>query len=257
MNSCRDRKVKIEVVGLQKSYLLDDLLIEALEDINIHACEEEFVSVIGPSGCGKSTLFNIICGLQVPDRGNIFLNSEEISGKTGMVGYMLQKDLLLPWRKVIDNVILGLELSVNDRKKNVETAQALLPTFGLKSFENVYPASLSGGMKQRAALLRTYLLGREVMLLDEPFGALDAITRRELQDWLLKVWDRFKKTILFVTHDVGEAAYLSDRIYIMTSRPGKIKGEIIVELPRPRNRDITERVEFKNLAKKILKLLEY
>ena len=257
MNSCRDRKVKIEVVGLQKSYLLDDLLIEALEDINIHACEEEFVSVIGPSGCGKSTLFNIICGLQVPDRGNIFLNSEEISGKTGMVGYMLQKDLLLPWRKVIDNVILGLELSVNDRKKNVETAQALLPTFGLKSFENVYPASLSGGMKQRAALLRTYMLGREVMLLDEPFGALDAITRRELQDWLLKVWDRFKKTILFVTHDVGEAAYLSDRIYIMTSRPGKIKGEIIVELPRPRNRDITERVEFKNLAKKILKLLEY
>jgi len=257
MNSCRDRKVKIEVVGLQKSYLLDDLLIEALEDINIHACEEEFVSVIGPSGCGKSTLFNIICGLQVPDRGNIFLNSEEISGKTGMVGYMLQKDLLLPWRKVIDNVILGLELSVNDRKKNVETAQALLPTFGLKSFENAYPASLSGGMKQRAALLRTYLLGREVMLLDEPFGALDAITRRELQDWLLKVWDRFKKTILFVTHDVEEAAYLSDRIYVMTSRPGKIKDEIAVRLSQPRNREMAETNEFKNLVKTLLKLLEY
>jgi ABC-type nitrate/sulfonate/bicarbonate transport system ATPase subunit len=112
-------------------------------------------------------------------------------------------------------------------------------------------------MKQRAALLRTYLLGREVMLLDEPFGALDAITRHELQDWLLKVWDEFKKTILFVTHDVEEAAYLSDRIYIMTSRPGKIKGEIMVDLPRPRNRDITERVEFKNLAKNLLQLLEH
>jgi ABC-type nitrate/sulfonate/bicarbonate transport system ATPase subunit len=257
MNSCRDRKVKIEVVGLQKSYLLGSLFIKALDDINIHAYEEEFVSVIGPSGCGKSTLFNVICGLQVPDRGNIYLNSTEISGKTGMVGYMLQKDLLLPWRKVIDNVILGLELSVNDRKKNIETAQELLPTFGLESFENVYPALLSGGMKQRAALLRTYLLGREVMLLDEPFGALDAITRRELQDWLLKVWDKFKKTILFVTHDVEEAAYLSDRIYVMTNRPGKIKGEIIVDLPRPRNRDITDRVEFKNLAKNLLKLLEY
>lgn len=257
MNSCRDRKVKIEVVGLQKSYLLDSLFIKALDDINIHACEEEFVSVIGPSGCGKSTLFNVICGLQVPDRGNIYLNSTEISGKTGMVGYMLQKDLLLPWRKVIDNVILGLELSVNDRKKNIETAQELLPTFGLEGFENAYPALLSGGMKQRAALLRTYLLGREVMLLDEPFGALDAITRRELQDWLLKVWDKFKKTILFVTHDVEEAAYLSDRIYIMTSRPGKIKGEIMVDLPRPRNRDITERVEFKNLAKNLLQLLEH
>lgn len=257
MNSCRDRKVKIEVVGLQKSYLLDSLFIKALDDINIHACEEEFVSVIGPSGCGKSTLFNVICGLQVPDRGNIYLNSTEISGKTGMVGYMLQKDLLLPWRKVIDNVILGLELSVNDRKKNIETAQELLPTFGLEGFENAYPALLSGGMKQRAALLRTYLLGREVMLLDEPFGALDAITRYELQDWLLKVWDKFKKTILFVTHDVEEAAYLSDRIYVMTNRPGKIKGEIMVDLPRPRNRDVTGHVEFKNLTKNLLKLLEH
>ena len=257
MNSCRNRKIKIEVVGLQKSYLLDGLLIKALDDINIHACEEEFVSVIGPSGCGKSTLFNVICGLQVPDRGNIYLNGTEISGKTGMVGYMLQKDLLLPWRKVIYNVILGLELSVNDRKKNIETAQELLPTFGLESFENAYPALLSGGMKQRAALLRTYLLGREVMLLDEPFGALDAITRRELQDWLLKVWDKFKKTILFVTHDVDEAAYLSDRIYVMTNRPGKIKDDIKVKLPRPRSRDITETVEFKNLVKKLLKLLEH
>ncbi|MCL5985976.1 MAG: ABC transporter ATP-binding protein [Actinobacteria bacterium] len=257
MNSCRDRKVKIEVVGLHKSYMLDGLLIEVLGDINIHACEEEFVSIIGPSGCGKSTLFNIICGLQAPDSGNIYLNGTEISGKTGMVGYMLQKDLLLPWRKVIDNVILGLELSMNDRKKNIETARELLTTFGLEGFENAYPASLSGGMRQRAALLRTYLLGREVMLLDEPFGALDAITRSELQDWLLKVWDRFKKTILFVTHDVEEAAYLSDRIYIMTARPGKIKEETKVNMPRPRNRDITDKIEFKNLVGKLLKLLEY
>ena len=257
MNSCRDRKVKIEVVGLQKSYLLDDLLIEALEDINIHACEEEFVSVIGPSGCGKSTLFNIICGLQAPDRGKIYLNGNEISGRMGMVGYMLQKDLLLPWRKVIDNVILGLELSENNRKKNIEKARMLLPTFGLKGFENAYPALLSGGMKQRAALLRTYLLGREVMLLDEPFGALDAITRSELQDWLLTVWEKYKKTILFVTHDVEEAVYLSDRIYVMTSRPGKIKDEIVVDIPRPRKRDFTETAKFKNFVKKLLILLEY
>ncbi len=257
MNSCLKKNAKLEVSGLKKSYFLNGALIQVLDDINIYACGEEFVSIVGPSGCGKSTLFNIICGLQEPDSGNIHLNGTEISGKTGMVGYMLQKDLLLPWRKVIDNVMLGLELSVNDRKKNLEKARELIPTFGLEGFENAHPTSLSGGMKQRAALLRTYLLGREVMLLDEPFGALDAITRCELQDWLLKVWDKFRKTILFITHDVGEAIYLSDRIYIMTNRPGGIKDEVTVNLARPRNRDITETAEFKILTKNILKLLEY
>src|SRR5579859_1883642 len=207
----------------------------ALEDVSFAVQPGEFVTMIGPSGSGKSTVFNLITGLLHPDHGEIALNGDVINGRTGLVGYMPQRDLLLPWRTVIDNVTLGPEIAHKPRKAALARAQEMLPVFGLEAFARAYPSTLSGGMRQRAALLRTFLAERDVMLLDEPFGALDALTRRELQGWLLDVWARFKPTILFITHDVREAILLGDRVLVFTSRPGRVRREMAIELPRPRD----------------------
>jgi ABC-type nitrate/sulfonate/bicarbonate transport system ATPase subunit len=190
---------------------------------------------IGPSGSGKSTLFNLITGLAQPDSGEIVIECESgLKRRAGRVGYMPQRDLLLPWRSVLNNVILGPEIDGRSKREARQKARDLLPLFGLDGFENVYPDTLSGGMRQRAALLRTFLTGRDVLLLDEPFGALDALTRRELQRWLLEVWARFRKTILFITHDVEEAVFLADHVLVFSARPGRIVKELRVDLPRPR-----------------------
>jgi len=241
---------------VRKSFRVDGRLITALGGVNLRARKGEFVVVIGPSGCGKSTLLNIVCGLLQPDSGEILLDGRPIADRTGLLGYMLQKDLLLPWRRVLENVILGPEISGQSREEARQEARELVPLFGLEGFEETYPAALSGGMRQRAALLRTFLSHKNVMLLDEPFGALDALTRRQLQQWLLDVWSRFGQTIIFVTHDVEEAIYLADRVYVMTPRPGRIGLELDIPLGRPRHRELVTSSQFGELKGRLLAALE-
>jgi ABC-type nitrate/sulfonate/bicarbonate transport system ATPase subunit len=243
---------KIEARDLYKAYRVDGQPVDVLAGVCLRAAPEAFVTIIGPSGCGKSTLFSILCGLQQPDRGEVCFDGLLARQRTGQVGYMPQRDLLLPWRRVLDNAILGPEVQGQDLRAARREAQQLLPLFGLEGFGSSYPAALSGGMRQRAALLRTFLCHKDVMLLDEPFGALDAITRNGLQEWLLEVWQQFRHTILFITHDVEEALFLSDYVYVLTARPARVCLERAVPLPRPRQREMTLTTVFTVLKQEIL-----
>ncbi len=229
--------------------------IYAVDRINIAVAEGRFVSIIGPSGCGKTTLFNIIAGLEQPTGGHVTVDGQDVTGMIGIVGYMLQKDLLFPWRTVLDNICLGMELRGIPMRQARERARPYLVRYGLGGFEERYPSELSGGMRQRAALLRTLLYDSDVMLLDEPFGALDAQTKSLMQDWLLQLWADFRKTVLFVTHDLDEALFLSDEIYVVSARPGRIKARIAVDLPRPRQRDCFASPVFIDLKARCLDLL--
>jgi len=228
---------------------------EALAPLDLAIPERRFVSLIGPSGCGKSTIFNIVAGLQAPTSGRVLIDGEDCTGMIGRVGYMLQKDLLLPWRNVLDNVILGMEIRGTPVRAARERAMPLLRRYGLGGFETQYPGALSGGMRQRAALLRTLLMDMDVVLLDEPFGALDAQTKSHMQEWLLHLWADFDRTVVFVTHDVEEAIYLSDTIHVMASRPGRIVETIDVPLPRPRPRSLVTSPSFIALKERCLELL--
>ena len=233
----------------------DGTSVQALDGTSIEIPSGTFVSIIGPSGCGKSTLFNIIAGLDRPTDGQVLLAGEDRTGQQGLVGYMLQKDLLLPWRTVLGNVVLGLEIAGVGKKERQSLARRFLEHYGLAGFEDHYPAQLSGGMRQRAALLRTILFNREVVLLDEPFGALDALTRAQMQEWLLDLWDDLGKTVLFVTHDIDEAIYLSDVVYVMSPRPGRIVARINIDLDRPRKPAIVTSSRFTRLKEHALELL--
>ncbi len=204
----------------------------AATSLAVHA--GEFVSLVGPSGCGKSTLFNLVSGLIAPDTGQVRVNGRDVTGTTGTVGYMLQKDLLVPWRTVTGNITLGAALTRGATRADEEQAVAFARRYGLGEFLDHYPHALSGGMRQRVALMRTLATRNDVLLLDEPFGALDAQTRLTMQQWLLEVWAAERRTVLFVTHDVDEALFLSDRVLIMGARPGRIVAELAVDLPRPR-----------------------
>jgi ABC-type nitrate/sulfonate/bicarbonate transport system ATPase subunit len=216
----------------------------ALENINLRFAQGEFVCILGPSGCGKTTLFNIIAGLQLPSDGQVLVDGVDVTGQSGVLGYQLQKDLLLPWRTVVDNVILGLEIHGMPKKDARLKVLPLIKRYGLGGFENHYPGQLSGGMRQRVALLRTLLYDRDIVLFDEPFAALDAQTRTKMQEWLLTTWSEFRKTILFVTHDIEEAVFLSDSIHVLSRRPGRVTARIAVDLPRPRNHRMTLTDEF-------------
>ena len=198
----------------------------------------KFVVIVGPSGCGKSTLLNIIAGLTEPDTGHVILQGDANAERIGKVAYMHQIDLLLPWRNVLSNATLGLEIAGIPRAEAESKATELAQRFGIADFLSAYPATLSGGMRQRVALLRAVLPDRDVLLLDEPFKALDAITRSELQRWLSDVLDRSHRATIMVTHDVEEALMLGDRVLVMSPRPGRILLELDVELPRPRPRDV-------------------
>jgi ABC-type nitrate/sulfonate/bicarbonate transport system ATPase subunit len=225
----------------------DGSTVVALEGASIDIPSGAFVSIIGPSGCGKSTLFNIVAGLDRPTAGRVLLGGEDCTGQQGLVGYMLQRDLLLPWRTILGNVVLGLEVAGVGRAARESLARRFLGHYGLAGFEDRYPAELSGGMRQRAALLRTILFNREVVLLDEPFGALDALTRAQMQEWLLDLWDDLGKTVVFVTHDIDEAIYLSDVVYVMSPRPGRIVGRLDVDLSRPRKPAVVTSSRFTEL----------
>jgi len=206
--------------------------VEALRGVSLSLETGAFVSIVGPSGSGKSTLFNVIAGIIPPTSGEVLVDGESDPDRRRMrCSYMFQKDLLFPWRSVVDNAALGLEVSGACTKREArERARALLPRFGLAGFEASRPSELSGGMRQRVALLRTLLLGRPLLLLDEPFASLDALTRRDLQQWLRATWRTGSEAALLVTHDVREAVRLSDRVYVLSPRPGRIEAEI--EVPR-------------------------
>ncbi len=208
--------------------------ITAIQDVSFDVDRGEFLSILGPSGCGKSTLFNLIAGLLNPTSGDITIDGTSVVNHPGQVGYMLQKDLLLPWRSIEDNITLGQTLRGVNRRQARALAQPLIDRCGLHGFEQSRPYQLSGGMRQRAALLRTLLTGQDVLLLDEPFGALDAITRLQLQLLLTDIWQEMRKTILFVTHDVDEALLLSDEILLLSARPGRVLRRFRVDMPRPR-----------------------
>ena len=231
-----DHPVRLRARGLAKRFESRSGGVQALDGLELEVADGEFVSVIGPSGCGKSTLFNILAGLEEPSAGTLELDGArcDARGLLGRVGYMPQRDLLMPWRTILDNAILGLEVAGVGRAEARRRALELFDAFGLSGFERRRPAELSGGMRQRAALLRTFLAGREVILLDEPFGALDSLTRAGMQQWLVEVWERHRKTILLITHDVDEALFLSDRVYVLSPRPGRVVLTLEVDLTRPR-----------------------
>jgi len=239
------RGASIEARGVRKSYVepgQPPLL--TLDGVDLVAAPGEFVALIGPSGAGKSTLFGILAGLDDADAGEIRFDGEIPASRLGACAFMPQRDALLPWRRTIDNVTIGLELAGVRRAQARAQAQPLLERFGLGGFELSWPWQLSGGMRQRAAFLRTVLLGKPAMLLDEPFGALDGITRGELQQWLLEVWEEVGSTVLLITHDVAEAVFLADRVHVMTPLPGTIATVIEIDLPRPRTLAIEESPEF-------------
>jgi len=246
---------RVELRDICKSFSTNGQTVEVLAGVSLRAMPGEFVTIIGPSGCGKSTLFNIIVGLLEPDRGEVLLDGQAVQQRMKWVGYMPQRDLLLPWRTVLDNVILALEIAGVPRQEARTEARELLPLFGLENFADYYPAALSGGMRQRTALLRTFLGQKDILLLDEPFGALDALTRAGLQEWLLGVWARFRQTILFVTHDVEEAIFLGDRVYVLSPRPARVKRELSIPLPRPRHRAMVTAPDFAALKWELLAAL--
>lgn len=227
-----------------------------IENINIHLEKKEIVSLLGVSGVGKTTLFNIIAGVLSPDEGQVTLNKKVINGKSGNISYMLQKDLLLAHLTVLDNVALPLIIRGMKKKDARAKAKQLLPTFGLEGMEKKYPSQLSGGMRQRAAFLRTYLFSDEVALLDEPFSALDAITKHELHKWYINIMEQINLATLFITHDIDEAILLSDRIYIMGGSPGKIVKEIEITQDKYARENFNLTVEFLQYKKEILAYLK-
>ncbi len=227
-----------------------------LEDVSIALRPGELVSLLGVSGGGKTTLFHIISGLLPPDRGQVLLKGEDITGRPGQVSYMLQKDLLLPYRTVEDNVILPLLLKGLSKKEARAQVSDLFEEFGLMGTQKQYPHQLSGGMRQRAALLRSFLFSREVALLDEPFSALDTLTKSSIHRWYLEVMERIKLSTLFITHDIDEAILLSDRIYLLGGSPGRVTREISIDVPKPRSADFLLTAEFLAYKKQIIQALE-
>ena len=241
----------LQVKQVSKSFGTEQII----ENISLELKEGELVSLLGVSGGGKTTLFNIIAGLSEPDNGEVILDGENITGKPGNVSYMLQKDLLLPYKNIADNVALPLVIRGMKKKEARAKAIEYFDEFGLAGTEKKYPAQLSGGMKQRAALLRTYLFSERVALLDEPFSALDMLTKSSMHQWYLNVMEKIKLSTLFITHDIDEAILLSDRIYLLTGRPGTITKEIVIKEPKPRRKDFNLSESFLEYKKQIIEIL--
>ncbi|MGI8573919.1 MAG: ABC transporter ATP-binding protein [Egibacteraceae bacterium] len=226
-----------------------------LEAIDLRLQQGSFNSVIGQSGCGKSTLLRVLAGLLVPSAGDATIAGRSVVGRPGEVAYMPQRDLLLPWRRALGNAVLGSDVQHVPREHAEARALELFERFGLAGFERAWPAQLSGGMRQRLALLRTFLQEHEVLLLDEPFGALDALTRQEMQQWLQQVWQADRRTVLLVTHDIEEALTLSDRVVVLSPRPGRVVAELDVDLDRPRSVETVTDERFIALKTKLLDAL--
>jgi len=246
--------LSLELINISKIYSHFDTKeeIEAIREISFKVEDGEFISIIGPSGCGKTTLLRIISGLEQPSTGKIFLKGKEIERPYGQVGLIFQEYALFPWRTVIDNIAFGLEIKKVPKKKRKEMARFYLKRFDLDDFENKFPKELSGGMKQRVAIARTLINDPELLLMDEPFGSLDSQTRNSMQEFLLKIWQETKKTILFVTHNIDESVFLSQRVFGLSVRPGRTKLVLDIKLAYPRERTSQD---FNYYRKKVLDYL--
>jgi ABC-type nitrate/sulfonate/bicarbonate transport system ATPase subunit len=241
----------LEVSGISKSFTHRRRETNVLNNVSLKVEQQEFVSIVGPSGCGKSTLFHMIGGLVKPDAGTIRMNGKVVTGQRGEISYMPQQPALFPWRTIEDNVLLAGEIKGALQDGAREEARQWLDKVGLSGFEQAYPHMLSGGMQQRAAFLRALLAPQELMLLDEPFSALDALTRSEMQRWLLELWEENRRSVLFITHNIEEALLLSNRIYVFSGRPGSILHTVDVPFPRPRRDEITDSPEFLKLKRQL------
>ena len=253
--SAPERRGRIDVKGFSLSYETIDGAVQAVTDTDIHVEPGEFVSIVGPSGCGKSTLLNAVAGFLKPTSGEVTVDGEAIKGPGADRGMVFQQYSLFPWKTVGQNVEFGLKMKGVDKYKRARSARSLLGLAGLEAFENHYPDRLSGGMKQRVGIVRALATGPKVLLLDEPFGALDAQTRVIMQQILTNMWQRLKISVLFVTHDIDEAIFLSDRVYCMTARPGSVKAEIKIPLERPRQQAMMMSSEFLALRRGLMSLI--
>ncbi|MEK5035060.1 ABC transporter ATP-binding protein [Paenibacillus sp. FSL R7-0302] len=241
----------LEVSGISKSFQHRRRETQVLDQVSLTVEPQEFVSIVGPSGCGKSTLFHIIGGLTLPDTGTVSMNGIPVTGQRGKISYMPQQPALFPWRSTLDNVLLGGELQGAPQREAREAARHWLAKIGLGGFERAYPHMLSGGMQQRAAFLRAMLAPQELMLLDEPFSALDALTREQMQRWLLELWEENRRSVLFITHNIEEALLLSTRIYVFSGRPGSVLHTVEVPFPRPRREEIADSPEFLRMRRQL------
>lgn len=240
-----------------KSFSQGKQSLHVLQEISLHVHQGEFVSIIGPSGSGKSTLLQMIGGVVLPDQGEILLNGQNITGRKGLSGYMPQQPALMPWRTIQDNVILAREVAGLPRKESLDLARHWLNKVGLGDFASAYPHTLSGGMQQRVAFLRALLGPRDLLCLDEPFSALDAFTRSEMQSWLLNIWEENRRSVIFVTHHIEEALLLSDRIYVLSRRPATVLHNIVVPFPRPRREEITDDPAFIALRRQLMNAMRH
>lgn len=249
--------IKLEIQGLSVFYTKrDGSRLQALDNVSFSVREGEFLSIVGPSGCGKSTLLKIISGLAQASSGTISLKGLGSRSVSSQVAMVFQQDSLFPWRTAHANVVFGMELRKVPRKEADERASHLLKLVGLEGFGASYPHELSGGMRQRVNIARALAVDPQVLLMDEPFGALDAQTRELMQEELLRIWSESKKTVIFITHDIGEAVYLSDRVLLMGRRPGSIRAETVVDLPRPRDLSVKRTPAFHEIADRLALELE-
>jgi len=239
---------QIQISNVSKIFSTGGQEVIALDDINLDVKPGEFICLLGPSGCGKSTLLNAVAGFSLPTAGSIVVNGTSVLAPGPDRGMVFQEYALFPWMTVEKNIAFGLEIKKQSKTQIKEKVSALLEMLNLQDFRDRYPKDLSGGMRQRVAIARVLALDSPILLMDEPFGALDSLTRRNLQDELLRIWMEFKKTIIFVTHSIEESIYLADRIVVMTYRPGKIKKDVSVEIPRPRD---PSSIEFNELKKEL------
>jgi len=255
LQTAEAQKGRIDVADFSLSYETLDGAVPAVSEAAIYVNPGEFVSIVGPSGCGKSTLLNAVAGFLKPTRGSVTVDGEDVDRPSADRGMVFQQYSLFPWMTVRQNVEFGLKMKGMDRSRRESAARTLLGLAGLLSFENQYPDRLSGGMKQRVGIVRALATGPKVLLLDEPFGALDAQTRVIMQQILTNMWQRLKISVLFVTHDIDEAIFLSDRVYCMTARPGTIKAEIAIPLERPRQQAMMMSSEFLALRRGLMSLI--
>jgi NitT/TauT family transport system ATP-binding protein len=251
----REDRFQLELTGITKSYTRERRPYRVLDGISIRVREGEFVTLIGPSGSGKSTLFRIIGGIELPDQGHVSINGRTVTGTPGLISYMPQQASLFPWMTVTDNIASALEIAGVRREEARRSAQEWLERIGLSAVSREYPAVLSGGMQQRVSFLRALLMPRDLMCLDEPFAALDALTRTDMQKWLLQLWETQRRSVLFVTHSIEEALTLSDRIYVLSSAPAQVLREFVVPFGRPRRADVWTDPAFTELKREILDLL--
>jgi NitT/TauT family transport system ATP-binding protein len=248
-------KPLLSIQNLKKVFTTRDGVLEALGSVTFDVYPEEFVSIVGPSGCGKTTLLKIIAGLLEQSEGEIVVDRERFDPRRE-VGFVFQKALLLNWRRVLDNVLLPIEILKLDKKEYLPKARELLALVGLEGFERSYPNELSGGMQQRVSLARALIHDPKVILMDEPFGALDAITREKMNLELLRIWAESKKTVIFITHEINEAVFLSDRVVVLSARPSRMIDALDIDLPRPRTLDIRTSPRFGEYALRVYKMLD-